>query len=241
MAISSKQTLLDRVFAATSTEESRKLYDEWAQTYDSDMAEHEFTAPRLVAEAVARALKLNHLPNKAEALSKVTIADAGCGTGLVGVELAKLGAKAIDGLDLSQGMLDVASKTGAYRNTKIVDLTTRLPIVDGTYDAVTCCGTFTHGHLGPEPLAEFLRVIKTSGVVIATVLETHWQEKGFEAEVQRLEKEGKAELVENDVHAYRKDAGGGRILVLRKVSGDASTRSVHPDHLQIVFDLDTDM
>lgn len=224
MTDAAKQTLLERVFAATSTEESRKLYDEWAKTYDSDMAEHDFTAPRLVAEAVTRALKLNHLPNKKEALSKTSIADAGCGTGLVGVELAKLGAKEIDGLDISQGMLDVASKTGAYRNVRIADLTTRLPIVDGTYDAVTCCGTFTHGHLGPEPLAEFWRIIKTSGAVVATVLETHWQEKGFEAEVQRLVKEGKAELVENDVHPYRKDAGGGRILILRKTSGEASER-----------------
>ena len=59
MADTSKQTLLDRVFAATSTEESRKLYDEWAKTYDSDMVEHDFTAPRLVAEAVSRGLKLN--------------------------------------------------------------------------------------------------------------------------------------------------------------------------------------
>jgi predicted TPR repeat methyltransferase len=123
MAESSKHTLLERVFAANNTEESRRLYDEWAKTYDSDMAEHDFTAPRLVAEAVARGLKLNHLPNKQEALSKTTIVDAGCGTGLVGIELAKLGAKEIVGLDISQGMLDVASKTGAYKNFKIADLT----------------------------------------------------------------------------------------------------------------------
>jgi ubiquinone/menaquinone biosynthesis C-methylase UbiE len=224
MADPSNSTLLDRVFAATSTEESRKLYDEWASTYDSDMASHDFTAPRLVAEAVARGLKLNHLPSKTEALSKTKIADAGCGTGLVGVELARLGCKEIDGLDISQGMLDIAEKTGAYRSFKIADLTTRLPIVDGTYDALTCCGTFTHGHLGPEPLEEFVRVIKTSGVVVATVLESHWKEKGFEEEVKRLEKEGKVEVVENDVHQYRKDAGGGRVLVLRKTSGAESER-----------------
>ena len=219
MAETSKQTLLDRVFAATSTEESRKLYDEWAKTYDSDMVEHDFTAPRLVAEATTRGLKLNHLPNRKEALSKTDIVDAGCGTGLVGIELAKLGAKEIDGLDISEGMLEVARKTGAYKDLKIADLTTRLPIADGTYDAVTCCGTFTHGHLGPEPLAEFVRVVKTSGIVVATVLDSHWKEKGFEAEVDRLEKESKVEVVEKDVHAYRKDAGGGRVLILRKTSG----------------------
>jgi SAM-dependent methyltransferase len=214
MAESSKHTLLERVFAANNTEESRRLYDEWAKTYDSDMAEHDFTAPRLVAEAVARGLKLNHLPNKQEALSKTTI----------GIELAKLGAKEIVGLDISQGMLDVASKTGAYKNFKIADLTTRLPIVDGTYDALTCCGTFTHGHLGPEPLGEFVRVVKNSGIVVATILESHWDEKGFEAEVKRLEKEGKVEVVENEVHAYRKDAGGGRVLILKKTSGVESER-----------------
>jgi ubiquinone/menaquinone biosynthesis C-methylase UbiE len=224
MADTSKHTLLERVFAATSTDESRKLYDEWASTYDSDMADHDFIAPRLVAEAVARGLKLNHLPNKTEALSRTSIADAGCGTGLVGVELAKLGAKETDGLDISQGMLAVAKGTGAYRNLKSADLTTRLPIVDGTYDALTCCGTFTHGHLGPEPLEEFVRVIKTSGVVVATVLETHWKEKGFEAELSRLEEEGKVEVVESDYHQYRKDAGSGRILVLRKTSGVESER-----------------
>jgi ubiquinone/menaquinone biosynthesis C-methylase UbiE len=224
MTGTSKQTLLDRVFAAGTTEESSKLYDEWAQTYDSDMAEHAFTAPTLVAEAIARGLKLNHLPNKTEALKNTAIVDAGCGTGLVGTELAKLGAEQIDGLDISQGMLDVAGKTGAYKSLRIVDLTTRLPIVDGKYDALTCCGTFTHGHLGPAPLAEFVRVIKTSGIVVATVLDSHWEEKGFEAEIQRLEREGIAEVVENESHAYRKDAGGGRVLILRKTSGAASER-----------------
>jgi predicted TPR repeat methyltransferase len=219
MADIPKKSLLDRVFLATSADESRTLYDEWAKTYDSDMADHEFTAPQLVAEALVRGLKLNHLPDRQEAVSKITILDAGCGTGLVGVELARLGAKQVDGLDLSEGMMGVANKTGAYKNFKTADLTKTLPIADGTYDAVTCCGTFTHGHLGPEPFAEFVRVIKTSGVVVATVLDSHWNEKGFGTAVKRLSEEGKVDVVEDDVHSYRKDAGGGRILVLRKTSG----------------------
>jgi predicted TPR repeat methyltransferase len=214
-----KQTLLDRVFAASSTEESRQLYDEWAQTYDSDLAEHAFTAPALVAEAVVRGLGLDHVPNKLEILSRINIVDAGCGTGLVGIELAKLGAKEICGLDISQGMLAIANNTGAYGSLKTADLTTRLPISTGTFNALTCCGTFTHGHLGPAPLAEFVRVVKTGGVVVATVLDSHWEEKGFEAAVQRLEQEGLVDVVEKESHAYRKDAGGGRVLILKKLSG----------------------
>ncbi|KAH8725703.1 S-adenosyl-L-methionine-dependent methyltransferase [Phaeosphaeriaceae sp. PMI808] len=218
MAETSK-TLLNRVFGATSTAESRQLYDEWANTYDSDMGKEDFTAPRLVAEAAVRGLSLNHLQTQKEALNNLAIVDAGCGTGLVGIELAKFGAKDIDGLDISNGMLEVALKTGKYKDLKIADLTTRLPVGDGTYDALTCCGTFTHGHLGPEPLGEFVRVVKIGGIVVATIRGKHWEDMGFEVEVKRLKNGGKVEVVENNLHIWRTGAGDGRVLVLRKISG----------------------
>lgn len=209
---------LDRVFAATSTEESRRLYNEWAATYDSDMQIHDFTAPRLVAEGVASGLKLNHLHrDPSQVLKGLRIVDAGCGTGTVGAELAKMGADDIDGLDISEGMLQIARKSGAYKNLKITDLTKRLEFENGEFDALVCCGTFTQGHLGPEPLAEFVRIVKIGGVVVATVLDSHWVEKEFEAEVERLTKAGVCEVVDNKVHQYRRGAGGGRLLVLRSI------------------------
>jgi ubiquinone/menaquinone biosynthesis C-methylase UbiE len=209
MASTDQKTLLDRVYAASTTTESRDLYDEWAKSYDSDMTQYDFTAPRLVAEAVARGLKLNHIsPDKP--LQGLKIADAGCGTGLVGVELSKLGAKDIVGLDISEGMLAVAKNTAVYDDLRTTDLTKRLEFDDGKFDALTCCGTFTHGHLGSEPLEEFVRVVKDGGVVVATVLESFWVEKGFEAEIERLAKAEKVEVVEKDVHQYLKGNRGGR-------------------------------
>jgi ubiquinone/menaquinone biosynthesis C-methylase UbiE len=209
-------SLLDRVFAANSTAESRELYDEWAKTYDTDMTSHDFTASTLVAQAVSRGLKLNHI-SPSSPLTGLQILDAGCGTGLVGIELSKLGCTDILGLDISEGMLAVAKNTAVYDDLQTADLTKQLEFQDRKFDAVTCCGTFTHGHLGPEPLEEFVRVVKDGGVVIATVLESFWVEKGFEAEVERLEKEGRVEVVEKEVDEYRKNAGGGRLLILRKL------------------------
>ncbi|KAJ4989686.1 hypothetical protein SVAN01_04903 [Stagonosporopsis vannaccii] len=209
---------LDRVFTAGSPEESRRIYDEWATTYDSDMLKHDFTAPRLVAEGVSRGLKLSHLHrDPSQVLVGLRIVDAGCGTGTVGNELVKMGAEDVVGLDFSEGMLEIARKNGAYKDLKIADLTKRLDFEDEVFDALTCCGTFTHGHLGPEPLSEFMRVIKKGGVLVATILDSHWVEKGFEAEIDRLAKAGLCEIVENMVHQYRKDAGGGRLLILRSV------------------------
>jgi predicted TPR repeat methyltransferase len=209
--MASEPSLLDRVFAAKTTEESRRLYDEWATSYDADMASHDFTAPRLVAERVPK-----YLNSSSPALEITQILDAGCGSGAVGLELSKLGFKAIDGLDLSQGMLNVAAKLGVYRHLKIADLTEKLQFEDGVYDALVCCGTFTHGHVGKEPLEDFVRVVKSKGVLVATVLESFWDQGGFEKEVDRLVKEGLVDVLEKDVHAYRKDAGGGLVLVLRK-------------------------
>jgi predicted TPR repeat methyltransferase len=210
MASSKDEAFLTKVFAAKSTEESRALYDQWATSYDSDMATHEFTGPRLVAEAVS-----THLSNTPPFEAKIL--DAGCGSGAVGLALKKLFSyQIIDGLDISKGMLDIARKMGVYRELEIADLTKRLKKEDGAYDAVVCCGMFTHGHLGPEVLEELVRVVKMEGVVAATVLDSFWDEAGFEAVVERLRGKGKVEVLGKESVDYRRGAGGGRVLVLRK-------------------------
>ena len=118
------------------------------------------------------------------------ILDAGYGAGLVGQTLAMLGTKVIDGLDLSPAMLTVAKQTVAYRSLAQADLTRRIEKVDETYDIVTCVGTFTLGHVGPDPaLREFVRITRRKGIVIATILEEVWISGGFKAEVKRLKVE----------------------------------------------------
>lgn len=206
------QSFLDRVFAAKSTDESRQLYDQWASSYDADMQTHSFTAPQIVAEMVPKYLDIS--PDNA------IVVDAGCGSGLVGAALHRSGFKTIDGLDLSEGMLKVAEKTGAYRKLEVTDLTKRLDIEDATYDALTCSGTFTHGHVGPEPLPELVRIVKSGGILVATVLEAFWTQGDFDTVVKRLEESGTVEVLENKLHNYRKfgdEESGGLVLVLRKL------------------------
>lgn len=199
---------LERVYGATSTEESQRAYDEWAATFDADMIDQGYVAPAICAQAVAQHGSISG-----------AILDAGCGSGGVGVELSKLGAKIIDGIDLSQGMLAVARKTGVYRKLEMADLSKTLEIGDGLYDAVVCVGTLTQGHVGPDPaLGEFVRIVKKGGLVVATVLETIWEKDGYEAEVKRLAKDQKVGLISSEVQSYRKNAGvNGRVLILKKL------------------------
>jgi predicted TPR repeat methyltransferase len=200
------------------------LYGEWATSYNKDVSDvsQVYVAPRLVAQ-----IALRFLENGDES-GPVSILDAGCGTGLVGQSLSVLSKDTsrgllptieIDGADLSASMLKVARATGVYRTLTIVDLTQPIDQPDDNYDIVTCCGTFTHGHVGPDPaLRELVRLVNPGGHVVATIVHDIW-ESGFSLEVARIEMDGLAHIVSAEIEDYRRGAGDKAVfLVLRKAS-----------------------
>lgn len=195
-----------------SKEDCMRFYDQWAASYNSDLsdASQNYVAPIHVAQAALRSSNRDN----------VTILDAGCGTGLVGEALAKGGSMTIDGLDLSPPMLKVAEQTGVYRKLTVCDLTQPIDIPDETYDMVTCCGTFTRGHVGPDPaLREFVRVIKKGGLIIATILDEIWQSGGYHAEVEKLGAEGLVKVASVELKDYRKGAGDKATLIILERTG----------------------
>lgn len=169
-------------------EDAVELYKGWAKTYEDDVAgEYGYAG---ATETAGRFMA--HCPDKS-----AHILDAGCGTGLVGQELAANGYKDLDGLDISPEMLAEAKKKGVYGKLIEADLTQRTSLGDDSYDSIVCAGTFTHGHVGTEGIDELVRVCRPGGVVCFSIHEDVYDDYGFEAAFQRLTKEGKAELIEN--------------------------------------------
>ena len=189
--------LLQRVYGLTSTEEAEQVYDEWAETYDSDtVGGMGYVAPALAAEQLAE-----HLTTPA------TVLDAGCGTGLAGAELANRVNVVLDGVDLSQGMLDKAAALGVYRSLQTADLTKALNISDASYDGLICVGTLTGGHVGPDALDEMIRVVRPGGVVVATVHESVWEADGYPAHLDQLVQRGVAHLRGAEERPYHEREG----------------------------------
>ena len=169
---------LEDAYAVDGPEANRELYASWAETYESGfLAENDYEYHRHVAAAFCAAQgNLDELDGP--------VLDVGCGTGVVGAELARLGVGVIDGIDISPEMLAKAAvKTrdgrSTYRQLLEADLTDRLDLEGGSYAGIVSAGAFTHGHLGPESVGELLRVARPGARCALGINSAHFAEVGF--------------------------------------------------------------
>lgn len=163
-----KRPGLDDAYGLTTPDDSRALYADWAETYDTDFAQSMgYALPRAVARVFS------------DAGGAGPVLDVGAGTGLLGAELAALGIGPLDAVDISAEMLAAAHAKGIYRRCVEADLTQALPMADGTYRGVVSAGTFTTGHVGPDAIAELVRVAAPGARVALSVNASHWQSAGF--------------------------------------------------------------
>jgi len=165
------------IYKLTTSEELLKYYQDWTKKnkYNQDMINWKYTAP----QETVLVLKKYALNNKCKIL------DAGCGTGLVGIELKKCGYSNIDGVDFSQNMLDLIPQD-IYKKIEKVDLNKALKFKTNMYDIVMCVGTFTYGHVKPQALDELIRITKNGGLICFTINEGIYEEYGFDNKIKEL-------------------------------------------------------
>lgn len=161
---------LGAVYAAKTPEEIAAAYDAWAEGYDAEMAKAGYRHP-----SIGLALLARYLPRGA-----APILDAGVGTGLAGPWFRIMGWPEVWGVDISEGMLQVAGRKGAYACLSRAVLGERLDFADGQFAAVISTGVFTTGHVGAEALPELVRITAKGGVIVLTVKGTLW-DGGFAA------------------------------------------------------------
>lgn len=169
---------LDKAYSVKTPEDSRRLYAEWASTYNETFIKaNDYVYPRTIAQ------KFDELISKSEIQ---TVVDIGCGTGAVGSYLANLRPNLkITGFDISPEMLAEASKLKRIDNSPVyndlieVDLTAELP--KKSFDAMISAGTFTHGHLGPQTLTSLIKQVRVNGWFAIGINAQHFELRGFDA------------------------------------------------------------
>lgn len=201
---------LDKAYEIDGPDDARRMYGDWAPTYETSFAKSwGYIAPR----EIAAILRLEIPPG-------IEILDIGAGTGLVAEHLRGL---TVDALDITPEMLEIARPKGLYRNLFLGDLTKTLDIPEASYDAVISCGTFTHGHVGPECFPELLRITRPGAIFACGTIGPVLDGAGFGSELARMVAHGRITPVawrdipiyEGADHPHKDDRG--LVMVFRKL------------------------
>jgi ubiquinone/menaquinone biosynthesis C-methylase UbiE len=139
-------------------------FDQWATTYDRTPGQSFF---RRIHRQVIDAVASRPVPPR-------LVVDIGCGTGrLLEGLLHRLPETELVGIDPSKGMIDVARRRFAREPRVRLEVATadRLPLADGSVDAVTTTMSFHHWEGQGASLHEVARVLAPDGrLLIADVL-----------------------------------------------------------------------
>lgn len=130
------------------------VFDQYAETFDKHLVDSlNYRIPAEMADAVKRFVTKSGLD----------ILDLGCGTGLVGEQLAPL-KRTMTGVDLSPKMLDKARQRGIYDKLIQAELIQFLNTQSATYDVAVCADVFIYiGDLAPV-FRGVRRALKENGV-----------------------------------------------------------------------------
>ncbi|MGD8839531.1 MAG: methyltransferase domain-containing protein [Gammaproteobacteria bacterium] len=184
------------------------FYEDWARDYNRDVASAGYSGP-----AISARLLRQHRPE-----TGIDLLDAGCGTGLAGIELRGLGYRRIDGFDLSESMAAAARATGCYREVRgDIDLLRASQSYAGAaYDAVLSVGVFTLGHVPPEGVLELLQLTRDGGLLVLSTRSQYYEQTGFQRLIDDLQDRGRIEVRQLLENAPYNQDGDGHYWVLEK-------------------------
>ena len=138
-----------------------------------------------------------------DAKTQISVLDLGCGTGLVGEYLSKMGFQNIDGVDASPGMLRQATNKQVYKN--LDELFLGSPDTYPTkyhekYDFTTASGILADNHLDTSVFEEMLLSLKTGGYAIFSTRVEYLTKYAYGPYMEKLSSSGKWKQVKTASH-----------------------------------------
>lgn len=139
----------------------RQVFDCFADNFENQLTELGYQAPALLADALARA----GIGGPGAGLD---VLDAGCGTGWCG-PLLRAGARRLDGVDLSPGMLAHAATRSVYDALHAAELTAFLRDRPHSYDLIVAADVFCYFGALAEAFAAAAAALRPGGALAFTV------------------------------------------------------------------------
>lgn len=123
---------------------------------------------------------------------KITILDAGCGSGLLSLMMEKIGQ--VTGIDISKEAIALTKKRGLKKVYKSSIET--IPFKDNSFDVIVCIDVLYHQKVESDikALKEFRRLLKPGGIVIVRVPAFAWLGGKHDQLVQTKRRYNRSEL-----------------------------------------------
>lgn len=166
-------TFLDKAYGARDAASTRKLYDDWADSYEEELGENGYATPGRCAAALAKHSKDQEAP----------ILDFGCGTGLSGQALDQAGFETIDGMDLSADMLAEANNKGVYRKLTHIEAGEDFIHLPGDYAAIAAIGVIGAGAAPISVFDQLMDGLGSGGLLVFSFNDHALEEPGNEGRV----------------------------------------------------------
>ena len=161
--------LPSQLWQPRSTEDTLKLYADWADSYEADVAAYGYATPARCADILAA-----HMPDLT-----LPVLDFGCGTGLSGTALAAKGFSTLDGTDISDDMRAQATEKGVYRDV-FAGIPGEMPkVAPGSYHAIAAVGVISLGAAPAETLDPLLKLLAPGGLLVFSYNDATLRDTGY--------------------------------------------------------------
>ena len=177
------KTYLDKIYSADSTD-LRPFCAQWAQSYDQEVGENGYITPLRIAEALARHVKDLSIP----------ILDYGCGTGISGQAFQEAGFPTIDGVDISDEMLEVAAQKKIYRRLEVFAPETGPDVKLGAYNIIAAVGVIGAGAAPLAVLDQIMALLAPKGLLVFSFNDHTLEDPAYDGRVENYVKQGQAAL-----------------------------------------------
>ena len=177
------KTYLDKIYSADSADLC-PFYAQWAQSYDQEVGENGYITPLRIAEALARHVKDLSIP----------ILDYGCGTGISGQAFQEAGFPTIDGVDISDEMLEVAAQKKIYRRLEVFAPETGPDVKLGAYNIIAAVGVIGAGAAPLAVLDQIMALLAPKGLLVFSFNDHTLEDPAYDVRVKNYVKQGQAAL-----------------------------------------------
>ena len=190
------------------TNDSRELYASWAATYDDEVQKNGYVTPQRIANALK-----DVVTDQSD-----FILDYGCGTGLSGYALQAAGFENIDGLDVSKEMVMLAEEKSIYKNLKVFDPSTEIPIHSNKYKIITAIGVIGAGAAPLQVFDSLFALLPQNGLFAFSFNDHTLNDPNYEKKVKQCLDSGHASILHKSYGSHLPKANlNSNIYILKKL------------------------